>query len=227
MQKTRKDFEKGEIILIDKPLKWTSFDVVKKLKYGLDIKKIGHAGTLDPLATGLLVICTGNMTKSIEKIQHQKKEYIFKMKLGHSTPSYDLETDFDDEAPFDHVNEAMCKDVLKLFLGEQIQIPPLYSAVKVGGIRAYEYARKGEQVNLNPKKIYIDELTLLNFNLPEIELKVICSKGTYIRSLARDIANKLNTLAHISSLRRIRIGEFSVDEAVSPQEFLSIYGVKN
>ncbi|MFQ3575920.1 MAG: tRNA pseudouridine(55) synthase TruB [Cytophagales bacterium] len=225
MEGKKKDFDGGEVILIDKPLTWTSFDVVKKLKFGLKVKKIGHAGTLDPLATGLLVVCTGKKTKTIESIQAQQKEYVFRMVLGKSTPSVDLETDFDAEAPFEHVNSEVTNNVLQSFLGEQMQVPPLFSAVKVNGKRAYELARSGENAVLNAKLINVYEIELLEFNLPSILIRVICSKGTYVRTLARDIALKLKTLAHISELRRTKIGDFDVTEALKPTDFLAIHGL--
>lgn len=220
------DFESGEVILIDKPLRWTSFDVVKKLRFGLKVKKIGHAGTLDPLATGLLILCTGKKTKTIEDIQSQQKEYLFKMVLGKSTPSVDLETEFDAECGYEHVDDALLKHVVASFEGEQEQVPPLFSAVKVDGKRAYELARAGADATLKAKTIKIYAIEVLAINFPEVEIRVECSKGTYIRSLARDIALKLNTLAHITELRRTKIGDFDVKNALGPADFLLQHGQK-
>ena len=198
----------GEILCFDKPLEWTSFDLVNKVRYMIKRKlgvkkfKIGHAGTLDPLATGVLIVCTGKATKRIEEFQYQTKEYVATLRLGATTPSFDLEQEIDAEYPTEHITREMVEETLKTFLGEIQQIPPVYSAVKVNGKRAYDYARKGNEVELKPKLLVIDEIELLDCQLPYITIRVVCSKGTYIRALARDIGTALNSGAHLTSLRR-------------------------
>ena len=210
------NFQTGEIILIDKELKWTSFDVVSKLrnsiKKKLDIKKIkvGHAGTLDPLATGLLIICTGKMTKNIENFSKLNKTYTGKITLGSTTPSYDLETKPNVHYPIEHIDENMIINTAKKFEGKIFQKPPIFSAVKKDGVRLYKLARKGMDVNIKKREIIINNFTINSINLPEIEFTVTCSKGTYIRSIASDFGKALNNGAHLSSLRRERIGEFSI-----------------
>ena len=217
--------ERGEVILIDKDLEWTSFNVVKKVKvvllnkYGLKKLKVGHAGTLDPLATGLVIICTGKQTKNIEKYQSQEKEYIARIRLGATTPSFDLETEVDNEYPYDHICEKDLIKALKEFEGEQDQIPPLFSAKSIGGKRAYTYARKGEEIELKASKVHFFLLDLIHFELPFVKVRVVCSKGTYIRAFARDLGIKLNSGAHLTALRRTGIGNFRVDEALSIREF--------
>ena len=185
------NFLDGEILYFDKPLEWTSFDLVNKVRYMIKRKlgvkkfKIGHAGTLDPLATGVLVVCTGKATKRIEELQYQTKEYVATLRLGATTPSFDLEQEIDAEYPTEHITREMVEDTLKTFLGEIQQIPPVYSAVKVNGKRAYDYARKGNEVELKPKLLVIDEIELLDCQLPYITIRVVCSKGTYIRALVK------------------------------------------
>lgn len=219
------DFIKGEIILINKPLYWTSFDVVKKIRKALEAKynqpriKVGHAGTLDPLATGLMIICTGKMTKEILKYQEYHKEYIATMKLGATTPSFDLETEIDKNYSFSHIDKKMIDTTLIEFIGEQFQVPPSFSAKFVDGIRAYKYARNGEKINLNPNKIFIKEINTVKFELPVLEIKVICSKGTYIRSLVRDIGRSLNSGAHLIKLVRTAIGDYKLSKALSVSAF--------
>ena len=216
--------KEGTILLIDKPYDWTSFDVVGKLrslikKYtGEKSTKIGHAGTLDPLATGLLVICTGKATKRVMELTADNKEYIAKIKLGKTTPSFDLETDVDAVYPFDHVNRELVETVLRTFSGWQLQEPPAFSAKYVNGKRAYEYARKGVDPKLEPVPIEIHSIELIGFDLPFLTIKIVCSKGTYIRALARDIGKALSTGAHLVELRRTRSGIFSIEQALSIAE---------
>jgi len=216
--------KEGTILLIDKPYDWTSFDVVGKLrslikKYtGEKSTKIGHAGTLDPLATGLLVICTGKATKRVMELTADNKEYIAKIKLGETTPSFDLETDVDAVYPFDHVNRELVETVLRTFSGWQLQEPPAFSAKYVNGKRAYEYARKGVDPKLEPVPIEIHSIELIGFDLPFLTIKIVCSKGTYIRALARDIGKALSTGAHLVELRRTRSGIFSIEQALSIAE---------
>ncbi len=219
------NFLDGEILYFDKPLEWTSFDLVNKVRYMIKRKlgvkkfKIGHAGTLDPLATGVLVVCTGKATKRIEELQYQTKEYVATLRLGATTPSFDLEQEIDAEYPTEHITREMVEETLKSFLGEIQQIPPVYSAVKVNGKRAYDYARKGNEVELKPKLLVIDEIELLDCQLPYITIRVVCSKGTYIRALARDIGIALKSGAHLTSLRRTRVGDITVENCISLEEF--------
>ena len=224
--KTAEDYLEGQIILIDKPLKWSSFQAVNKLKYALkrhlDLPKkfkIGHAGTLDPLATGLLIICTGKFTKRITEIQAQEKEYTGTFKMGATTPSYDLETEINQTFPFEHIDEALIQKTLPLFLGEIDQKPPVFSAIKKDGIRMYEHARTGIEVEMESRKTTIYEFEITRIDLPEIDFRVVCSKGTYIRSLAHDFGKYLNSGAHLIALRRTKIGIFDVRNAVSPIAF--------
>lgn len=215
----------GKVLLFNKPLYWTSFDLVNKVKhvirYHLQMKKlkIGHAGTLDPLATGLMVLCTGKETRNIEKYQEQPKEYVARIRLGATTPSFDLETDIDADYPVDHIGKQDVEEVLKDFAGVQLQAPPVFSARLVNGTRAYKLARKGEQPELPPKEITIYSISLTDCNLPNIEISVLCSKGTYIRSLARDIGLKLRSGAHLTGLVRTGIGNFSLRDALSIEDF--------
>ena len=195
------------MLLIDKPLEWTSFDVVKKVRGTLRIKKVGHAGTLDPLATGLLIVCTGKMTKQIERFQGAEKEYTGTLVLGKTTPSLDLETDFDSDVPTDHLTPEDVERVRESFLGTQQQIPPHYSAIKVDGKRAYKSAHKGKEVKMEPRIVEITELEFTRIAIPEVDFRVVCSKGTYIRSLARDIGEAVGVGAHLSALCRTRIGD--------------------
>jgi len=216
------DFQKGEVILIDKPLEWTSFDVVNKLRYQIKIKKIGHAGTLDPLATGLLILCTGKMTKQIERFQAEEKEYTGTLVLGKTTPSIDLETDFDSETSFDHLSEGDLNQALSNFQGVIQQVPPIYSAVKVDGERLYKKARKGKEVTIKAREVSIHSFELKRITFPEIDFKIICSKGTYIRSLVRDFGKELGVGAYLKSLRRTRNGNFSVEDAYQIDDFVQI-----
>ncbi len=215
------DFISGEIIGIDKPLGWTSFDAVKRIRGAIQRRlgvrkfKVGHAGTLDPLATGVLIICTGRATRSIEQLQNGSKEYIATLRLGAVTPSYDLETEISETFPTDHVTEEMVRETLPRFTGRIMQVPPVFSAVKVDGKRAYSLARKGHDVELKAKPLEITELELLSAPLPEITLRVVCSKGTYIRALARDIGEALGCGAHLTALRRTRVGDISIDDCLS------------
>ncbi|HKK61916.1 MAG TPA: tRNA pseudouridine(55) synthase TruB [Bacteroidales bacterium] len=216
----------GKRILIDKELDWTSFDVVNKLRISLrkelGVKKIkvGHAGTLDPLATGLVIICTGKATKTIEQLTGLDKEYVANITLGATTPSYDLETDIDEKYPIEHVTKEILEESLAHFLGETEQIPPIYSAKQIDGKRAYNMARQGEKVKMKVNLVNIHEIEILNFNLPVITLRIHCGKGTYIRSLAHDIGKSLKSGAHLSALRRTRIGDFDVNDAVKISDFI-------
>jgi len=224
--KTAEDFLEGQILLIDKPLTWSSFQAVNKLKYILKRKydlpkkfKIGHAGTLDPLATGLLIICTGKFTKKITEIQTQAKEYTGTMSVGATTLSYDLETEVDATFPIDHISEALILETTKQFIGEIDQKPPVFSAIKKDGKRLYEHARAGEEVEIASRKTTIHEFEITRIALPEIDFRVKCSKGTYIRSLAFDFGIALNSGAHLTALRRTKIGDYDVINGVSPEAF--------
>lgn len=220
------DFQEGEILLFDKQLDWTSFDLVRKLRNfltrqaGLKKLKVGHAGTLDPKATGLMIICTGKETKNIDSIQAKEKEYIATIKLGATTPSYDLETEENEFFSTDHITRELVDRTLERFKGQTDQVPPVFSAVKVEGKRAYEHARKGNDVVLQPKKISLYELEILNFTPEEIVLRIVCSKGTYIRALARDLGVALNCGAYLTGLRRTRIGDKKVEEAWGLKNFI-------
>jgi tRNA pseudouridine 55 synthase len=215
------DFLTGEILYIDKPLGWTSFDAVKRLRgmilrrYGIKKFKVGHAGTLDPLATGVMIICTGKATKRIEELQAGVKEYVAEIALGATTPSFDLETEIDATYPTDHITRDSVEDVLKKFTGRIEQVPPAYSACKVDGHRAYKAARRGESVDLKPKVLVIDEIELLSYSRSSITVRVVCSKGTYIRALARDIGESLESGAHLTGLRRTRVGDVEVGRCLS------------
>jgi len=219
------DFKEGRVFLIDKPLTWTSFNAVSKIKWLIkkrfSVKKIkvGHAGTLDPLATGLLIICTGKFTKSIDEFQAQKKEYTGTITVGGTTPSYDLETEINEKFPTEQITEQIVLETAKTFLGEQEQFPPIFSALKKGGKRLYKMARAGEKVEVEARKINIEEFEITKVNLPEIDFRVVVSKGTYIRSLAFDFGKRLESGGYLSALRRTKIGEFDVDNAISPEEF--------
>jgi tRNA pseudouridine55 synthase len=181
--------------------------------------KVGHAGTLDPLATGVMIICTGRATKRIEEFQYQTKEYVATLRLGATTPSYDLEKEIDATYPIDHITRELVEEVLQRFVGEIQQVPPAFSACKVDGERAYELARKGKEVNLKPKLLVVDEIELLNYELPEIKIRVVCSKGTYIRALARDIGTELNSGAHLTGLIRTRVGDVALKQCFQPEGF--------
>ena len=219
------DFKKGEILYFDKPYGWTSFGLVAKVRYALCKKlgvkkiKVGHAGTLDPLATGVLVLCTGKATKLIPELQAHTKDYVATIRLGATTPSFDLEKEIDAVYPTEHITQALVEETLKKFIGEIYQVPPVFSACKVNGDRAYDLARKGEAVELQPKLLVIDELELLRCELPEIEVRVVCSKGTYIRALARDIGEALNSGAHLTALRRTRVGTVRVEDCLQLDSF--------
>lgn len=212
------DFIKGEVLYVAKPLTWTSFNLVSKIRWKLNktlnIKKlkVGHAGTLDPLATGVMIICTGKSTKQIDTFQYQTKEYIATLELGSTTPSFDLELPIDGTYPTNHITREMVEEVIPQFLGEIWQVPPAYSAVKVDGKRAYDYARDGQEVELKPKLLVIDEIEVLDFTPPVLKIRVVCSKGTYIRALARDIGLALGSGAHLIGLERIRIGDVRLED---------------
>jgi len=222
------DYKEGQLILIDKPLQWTSFQVVNKLRWLIsrtfNIKKIkvGHAGTLDPLATGLLIICTGKMTKKIDEFQGMPKEYTGTFTLGATTPSFDLETEIDQKFSISHITEASIKDAAFKFLGEQDQIPPMYSAIKKDGNRLYELARKGEKIEVQSRKITVYDFEITEVDLPQVVFRIKCSKGTYIRSIADDFGKYLETGAYLSSLRRTMIGDLSVENAINPHDFEKI-----
>ncbi|QIX60651.1 tRNA pseudouridine(55) synthase TruB [Hymenobacter sp. BT18] len=207
--------DEGGVLLLNKPLTWTSFDVVRKVKNTLRIKKIGHAGTLDPLATGLLILCTGKKTKQIDLIQAQEKEYTGTFRLGQTTPSFDLETPVDAELPYEHLTEEQVRAATAQFIGLIEQTPPLFSAVKVNGERAYEVARRGGEAEIKSKQVTIRAFELTRIELPEVDFRVTCSKGTYIRSLARDFGLALGCGAHLTKLVRTRIGEYAVADALS------------
>ncbi len=225
VEKTNKDYLAGEVVLINKELGWTSFDVVNKVRKALTdhlkVKKIkvGHAGTLDPLATGLVILCTGKKTKEIVSFQDQIKEYVTVLKVGVTTPSFDLETEPDNEYPINHITKELTEEKVKSFLGKQEQIPPIFSAKKINGVRAYKKARKGAQFELKPSNIEIFEIEVLNFELPFVELRIVCSKGTYIRALARDIGKSLDSGAHLDKLERTRIGDFLLKNSISVDSF--------
>jgi tRNA pseudouridine55 synthase len=209
----------GQIILINKSLRWTSFDVVKKVRNLIKEKKVGHAGTLDPLATGLLILCSGKMTKQISGIQADEKEYTGTFTLGATTPSFDLETTISNECDCSFVTETMIADAVKSFVGMQQQLPPVYSAVKVNGKRAYESARAGEDVVIAPKEIEIKEFEITAVDLPQIHFRVVCTKGTYIRTLANDFGKQLGCGAYLAALCRTRIGEYLLKDALSIEAF--------
>ena len=216
------DFETGEILLLDKPLTWSSFDLVKKVRNSLRIKKIGHAGTLDPLASGLLIMCTGKFTKKIEEIQAQEKEYTGTITIGATTPSFDLETEVDSTCDIAHITEADLETARQKFVGIIAQTPPIYSAVKVNGERAYNLARRGEEAEIKSKNIEIKSFEITRVALPEIDFKVVCTKGTYIRSLARDFGKELGCGAHLTKLVRTRIGEYKLEDALSVDDIMRI-----
>ncbi len=222
---TLEDYKEGKVLLIDKPLNWTSFQVVNKIRwlikqqFGIKKIKVGHAGTLDPLATGLLILCTGKFTKKIETYQAQIKEYTGAITLGATTPSYDLESEIDQTFDYSNITSEEINTATQQFIGEIQQQPPIFSALKKDGKRLYEYARAGEKVEIPTRTIHISEFKITKINLPNIEFKVVCSKGTYIRSLAHDFGIALNNGAHLSALRRTKIGDFSVTDAVGISEF--------
>lgn len=219
-------FQNGQVLLIDKPLTWTSFQVVNKLRWEIKQKfnlkkiKVGHAGTLDPLATGLLILCTGKETKNIDTYQAQTKEYTGTFTIGATTPSYDLETEIDHTFPTAHLTDALIHKTTEQFTGEIQQKPPIFSAIKKDGKRLYELARKGETTEINTRKVSISEFEITNIELPHIDFRVVCSKGTYIRSLAFDFGKALNSGAHLTALRRTKIGNFLVKNAVTVEQFI-------
>ncbi len=212
--------DEGEMILIDKPLTWTSFDVVKKLKWACKFKKIGHAGTLDPLATGLLILCTGKKTKQIDSYQAQEKEYEGTLVLGKTTPSIDLETAFDREFPVNHITASALEDAACQLPGTLQQFPPIYSAVRVDGERLYKKARRGESVEIKPREVTVKVFEIHTHDFPPIHFRIVCTKGTYIRSMVRDFGQILESGAYLSSLRRTRIGDFSVSDSVPMETFI-------
>jgi tRNA pseudouridine55 synthase len=215
--------DSGELILIDKPLRWTSFDVTKKLKFAGKFKKIGHAGTLDPLATGLLILCTGKMTKQIDNYQAKEKEYSGTLVLGKTTPSVDLETEFDAEFPTEHITTEVIESALEQFKGNILQIPPIYSAIQVNGKRLYELARKGikdSEIEIKSREVEVSKFEIDSTNFPEINFSIVCSKGTYIRSLVRDFGTACGSGAYMKALRRERIGEYNVKDALTIEEFI-------
>ncbi len=224
--KTAEDFQAGQVLLIDKPLNWTSFQAVNKLRWEIrhafNIKKIkvGHAGTLDPLATGLLIICTGKMTKQINTYQGQDKEYTGTFVLGSTTPSFDLETEVDKTYPTDHITETLIRETTKQFIGTIDQYPPVFSAIKKDGKRLYEFARAGEDVEIKSRTVSISEFEITAIDGNNISFRVVCSKGTYIRSLAHDFGKAVQSGAHLSVLRRTKIGDYHVDDALSPEAFI-------
>jgi tRNA pseudouridine55 synthase len=223
---TEEDYKNGQVLLIDKPLEWTSFQVVNKLRwhikqrFGIKKIKVGHAGTLDPLATGLLIICTGKQTKEIHTYQGQVKEYTGTFTIGATTPSYDLETAVDKTFPTEHITEKILQHTTQQFIGDIQQKPPIFSAIKKEGKRLYELARKGETTEIKARTVTITEFEITEVNLPEVGFRVVCSKGTYIRSLAFDFGKALGSGAHLSALRRTRIGNFSVEKAISIEHFI-------
>jgi tRNA pseudouridine55 synthase len=223
--KQKSIFEEGQVLLFDKPVYWTSFDLVNKVRiiirstFGIKKIKVGHAGTLDPLARGLMIVCTGKATRKIDDFRDLDKEYIATIHLGETTPSFDLETETNNHYPTDHITEEMVKDVLAGFLGEQKQLPPMYSAKLISGKRAYEFARKGIEKKLDPVTVFFREIELLSFEIPEIKVRLLCSKGTYIRSFARDFGTALKSGGYLSSLERTAIGVYHVRNAYSLDKF--------
>lgn len=224
-QFTAEEFKTGQILLLDKPLEWTSFQLVNKVRWlikkscGIKKIKVGHAGTLDPLASGLLIICTGKFTKKIQELQGQEKEYTGTFSLGATTPSYDLETEIDQEFSVNHITEEDLNRAVLKFTGKIEQKPPVFSALKKEGKRLYEFARKGEDVKVNTRPVEISDFEIDSSRFPEIDFRVVCSKGTYIRSLAHDFGKALDSGAHLSKLRRTRIGDYSVEKAFSVESF--------
>lgn len=219
------NFKEGEVLYFNKPLGWTSFKVVGHVRYhmcrrmGVKKLKVGHAGTLDPLATGVMILCSGKATKRIEEFQYQTKEYIATIQLGATTPSFDLEHEIDAVYPVEHITKELVESVLPKFIGEIQQVPPAFSACKVDGKRAYDLARKGREVELKAKLLVIDEIELLECNLPTIKIRVVCSKGTYIRALARDIGEALGSGAHLTGLIRTRVGDVRLEDCLEPEHF--------
>lgn len=217
----------GRVILINKELGWTSFDVVKKIRNLLRIKKVGHAGTLDPLATGLLIICAGKMTKQINQFMDQEKEYTGTMVLGKTTPSVDLETEFDSDKSIEHIEEKQVINLTKKFIGHLMQTPPIYSAIKIGGEPLYKKARKGEKVKIDPRPVESKDFEITEINFPEIRFRLVCSKGFYVRSLVRDFGESLGVGAYMSALERTRIGDYKIEDAQSIDEFKKEFDIIN
>lgn len=219
-------YSAGEVLFVNKPLGWTSFQLVNRIRWKIKKTfktkkiKVGHAGTLDPLATGVMIICTGKSTKLIEQYQYQTKEYIATLELGSTTPSFDKELPINARFSTEHINIELINKIIPTFVGEIQQIPPVYSAVKVDGKRAYDYAREGQEVKLEPKLLVIDEIEVLDFGLPYLKLRIVCSKGTYIRALARDIGDALQSGAHLSALKRTRIGDVRVEQCLSLEDVI-------
>lgn len=222
------DFISGEIIGIDKPLGWTSFDAVKRLRGAIQRRlrvkkfKVGHAGTLDPLATGVLIVCTGRATRRIEALQNGTKEYVAEITLGATTPSFDLETEIDATYPWKHITEEKVREILPRFTGRVMQVPPVFSAVKVDGKRAYNLARKGKDIELAAKPLEIKEIEILGYDAPRLTLRIVCSKGTYIRALARDIGEALGSGGHLTALRRTRVGDITIDDCLTVDKAVDI-----
>lgn len=223
--KTKEDFLEGQLLLIDKPPGWSSFQAVNKIRWVIKTKfslkkiKVGHAGTLDPLATGLLLICTGKFTKTINELQGQAKEYIGTITLGATTPSYDLETEVNETFPIEHISEELLMKAVSKFIGEIEQVPPIFSALKKDGKRLYEYAREGKEVEIKKRKVTVSEFDITEVRLPEVKFRIVCSKGTYIRSLANDLGIALQSGGHLTELRRTKIGDYYVDIAQDPIDF--------
>lgn len=227
------DYIAGEILYFNKPLTWTSFNLVNRVRgvlsrhVGVKKLKVGHAGTLDPLATGVMILCTGKATKLIESFQYQTKEYIATLQLGATTPSFDLEKEIDATYPTEHITEELVRSTLQQFVGTIEQIPPTFSAVKIDGKRAYQYAREGMEVEIKPKTLVIDEIELIDCQLPSITIRVVCSKGTYIRALARDIGLALQSGAHLTALKRTRIGDITLGQCLEYEDFVQQLANKN
>ncbi len=227
------DYIEGHTLLINKPLRWTSFDVVKKirntLRTALQLKKIkvGHAGTLDPLADGLLIVCTGKFTKRINEFQAQEKEYIAEFTLGATTPSFDLETEVNETFDYNHITKDMLKTTAESLTGNILQTPPIYSAIKQDGKRLYEHARKGKDVKIKERMVHISKFEIIKAEMPKVHLRIVCSKGTYVRSLAQTFGKNLNSGAHLSQLTRTRIGKFELSQAIDIQEFIDSFSLTN
>ncbi len=218
----QENFLAGQTLLIDKPYQWTSFDVVNKIRYATKVKKVGHAGTLDPLATGLLIVCTGKKTKTIESLTLDEKEYKGIISLGQTTPSYDLETELSEQKDLAHITTTNIQNVVKKFTGELEQTPPIYSALKVDGQRAYKAARKGLDIKMKTRQVIISEFEIEKIELPEIHFRIVCSKGTYIRSIANDVGEALGVGGHLKSLQRTRSGEHKLEDAFQLDEFINM-----
>tara|TARA_B100001093_G_scaffold353415_1_gene337879 strand:+ start:301 stop:1008 length:708 start_codon:yes stop_codon:yes gene_type:complete len=227
------DYIEGHTLLINKPLRWTSFDVVKKirntLRTALQLKKIkvGHAGTLDPLADGLLIVCTGKFTKRINEFQAQEKEYIAEFTLGATTPSFDLETEVNETFDYNHITKDMLKTTAESLTGNILQTPPIYSAIKQDGKRLYEHARKGKDVKIKERMVHISKFEIIKAEMPKVHLRIVCSKGTYVRSLAQTFGKNLNSGAHLSQLTRTRIGKFELSQTIDIQEFIDSFSLTN